>query len=443
MTMRRNSVVLVLALLGAGCNLQDTNTPVPQPDSLVLGRIAAIREAADKGAWDVEINEGLPEAMQAAMKREGKAVPTLAKDVKVRVKITPDTVCIPGERASGIDDFRVGQEVAVDPVPGSTAMVGTKLLLADAADIYLFSVYQAHVLPRSLQSLPADADRPDDPKLVNSAGTEVTPLPGPGGRFLYFAAGLRPGLPLGTKEAAPFGAVRPGMRDAKGALAPWAIGGYRPYRTAWENGAWTEPQPVALPGLAPDVSARLTWVNGSETACLVEVLQHDGARVFYSSERPDAKAAWGTLVKVDLPGGKSVGDGQRFGRELKAMVWTVYDGGSSDLWLSMEGKPGQPLEPRINSMGPEYAPRVGPNNCLYFCRADRQLLFAGGVVREVRLPGAQRRPLLEATPTADGKLLFFRVPRYTVGATDWDLAVAPLNGVTLGEPVLVDRWKPE
>ncbi len=54
-------------------------------------------------------------------------------------------------------------------------------------------------------------------------------------------------------------------------------------------------------------------------------------------------------------------------------------------------------------------------------------------MQEVRLPGAQRRPLLEAAPSADGKLIFFRVPRYTVGALDWDLAVAPLTGATLGE----------
>ncbi|OYW07089.1 MAG: hypothetical protein B7Z61_00125 [Acidobacteria bacterium 37-71-11] len=445
MTINRNFAVLGLAVLVvAGCNMQDTTTPVPQPDSLILGRIAAIREAADKGVWELEINEGLPETMQAAMRREGKPVPKLDKDVKVRIRVTADTVCVAGERASGLDDFRVGQEVAVNPMPGTTAMVGTKLLLADAAEVYLFSVYQMRFLPRSLQAIPADAFTPDDPKLVNSAGLEMTPLPAAEGKAVYFAAGLLPGVPTSGKDAPPVGAVRPGMRDAKGALAPWAVGGYRPYRTAWENGAWTEPQPVEFPGLAPDVNARLTWIDGGETACLVEVMQPSGGvRGLYSSQRAGTKAPWAALVKVDVPGGPSVGDAQRFGRQLKALVWTVYDQGSSDLWLSTEGKPGQPLEPRINTMGPEYAPRVGANNRLYFCRADRQLLFAGGVVQEVRLPGAQRRPLLEAVPSADGKLLFFRVPRYAVGATDWDLAVAPLAGTNVGEPVLLDKWKPE
>ncbi len=444
MTINRNFAVLGLAvLMVTGCNMQDATTPVPQPDSLILGRIAAIRETAGQGVWEVDVNEGLPEAMQAVMRRESKPVPVLDKDVKVRIRVTADTVCVAGERASGLDDFRVGQEVAVNPMPGTTAMVGTKLLLADAAEMYLFSVYQMRFLPRSLQAIPADAFTPDDPKMINSAGLEMTPLPAAGGKAVYFAAGLLPGVPISGKDAAPIGAVRPGMRDAKGALAAWAVGGYRPYRTSWENGAWTEPQPVEFPGLAPEVSARLTWIDGGETACLVEVLQRSGVRGLYSSQRADTKAPWAALVKVDVPGGPSVGDAQRFGRQLKALVWTVYDQGSSDLWLSTEGKPGQPLEPRINTMGPEYAPRVGANNRLYFCRADRQLLFAGGVVREVRLPGAQRRPLLEAVPSPDGKLLFFRVPRYAVGAVDWDLAVAPLAGANVGEPVLLDGWKPE
>ncbi len=444
MTINRNVSVLGLAVLVfAGCSMQDATAPVPQPDGLILGRIAAIRESADKGVWEVDVNEGLPETMQGAMRREGKSVPHLDKDVKVRVRVTADTVCVAGERASGLDDFRVGQEVAVNPVPGTTAMVGTKLLLSDAAEMYLFSVYQMRFLPRSLQAVPADAFTPDDPKLVNSAGLEMTPLPAAGGKVVYFAAGLLAGVPISGKDAPPVGAVRPGMRDAAGALAPWAVGGYRPYRTSWEGGAWTAPRPVELPGLAPDVNARLTWIDDGETACLVEVMQRNGVRGLYSSQRPDAKAPWAALVKVDVPGGPSVGDAQRFGRQLKALVWTVYDQGSSDLWLSTEGKPGQALEPRINTMGPEYAPRVGLKNRLYFCRADRQLLFVGGVVQEVRLPGAQRRPLLEAVPSADGKLLFFRVPRYGIGALNWDIAVAPLTGTRGGEPVLLDRWKPE
>jgi hypothetical protein len=442
--MRRSLLGLSILVLAVGCGTQDTNTPVPQSDALILGRLTAIREGAgDPAHWEVEVQEGLPEAMRNAMRRDGKPLPELAKDVTVRVRVTPDTVCVSGLRAGNLSDFRVGQEVAINPVAGTTALTGSKLLTADAAELYLFSAYQLRYLPRSLASLPPEVFLPDDPKRINSAGLEMTPLPLDGGKVVYFAAGLLPGVAASDKEAVPVGAVRKGMRDAFGKLEPWAAGGYRPYRVAWAGGTWGQPEPIALPNIPATESARITWVNDTETACLVEARQGDGQRRLFSSSRADLRAPWGALEKLDLPGGPSVGDAQRFGKLLKSLVWTVYTEAGSDLWLSMENKPGQMLEPRINTMGPEYAPRVGPNTTLYFCRADRQLLFAGGVVQEVRLPGAQRRPLLEAVPTKDGTLLFFRVPRFTPGARDWDLAVAPRVGTAWGQPVLLDDWKPE
>lgn len=424
--------------------MQDTNTPVPQPDSLILGRIAAIREAAgEPGVWEVEIKEALPEQMQDAMRREGRFVPALDKDVTVRVRVTGDTMCVAGFRAGDLDEFRVGQEVAVNPVPGTTAMTGSKLITADAAELYLFSAYRLRFLPRSLDSLPDEVKAPSDPRRINSAGIEMTPLALQGGKVVYFAAGLLPGIPLGGKGAEAVGAVRPGMRGRSGALAPWTVGGFRPYRVAFGKGGWEEPQPVELPDLMPDAKARFTWVNDDETSCLVEVTLADGARQLLAGQRANSRMPWGKLGRLELPGGPSIGDAQRFGKQLKAVVWTVYDANGSDLWLSTEDKPGQMLEPRINTMGPEFAPRVGPNTTLYFCRADRQLLFAAGVVQEVRLPGVQRRPLLEAMPAKDGSLLFFRVPRFTPGALDWDLAVAPRAGSGWGKPVLLDDWKPE
>ena len=436
--------MLALVVVLVGCGMQDTNTPVPQADTVILGRIAALREVAgEQGIWQVEVKEGLPEAMRNTMRRDGKPAPELAKDVTVKVRVTPDTVCVAGLRAGDLADFRVGQEVAVNPVPGTTALTGTKLLTADAAEFYLFSAYQLRYLPRSLASLPPEVGTPSDPQRVNSAGLEMTPLPVQGERVVYFAAGLLAGVPTGGPAAAPVGAVRPGMRDSSGTLAPWAVGGYRPYRVAWAKGRWAAPEPVALPGLAPEVSARITWVSEDETACLAEVVGGDGTKRLFASSRASAAAPWAALEKVEVPSGTSAGDAQRFGKQLKALVWTAYTGGSSDLWLSMEGKPGQMLEPRINTMGPEYSPRLGPNTTLYFCRADRQLLFAGGVVQDVRLPGSQRRPLLEAVPAKEGSLLFFRIPRFTPGAGDWDLAVASRAGSAWGAPVLLDEWKPE
>ena len=437
------SLAAAAALLLAGCNMQDANTPVPQPDSLILGRISAIREAPDRGAWEVEIQEGLPETMQGAMRREGKPIPQLDKELVVKVRVTAETVCVAGLRPGDLDDFRVGQQVAVVPVPGTTAMAGTKALFADAAELYLFSAYQLRYLPKALDELPPEAIAPADPKRVNSAAADLSPIPLAGGKVVYFATGLLPGVPVRGGEAAPIGAVRRGMKGASGALEPWVVGGMRPYRVAWEKGAWGEPQPVELPGLPPKVSARVTWVNEAETSCLLELRQPDGTRQLAASQRAGAKAPWGAPAKLDEPGGPSVGDGQRFGTQLKSLVWTVYDASSSDLWVSLEGKPGQALEPRINTMGPEYAPRVGPKQVLYFCRADRQLLLAGGVVQEVRLPGKQRRPLLDAVPARDGALLFYRVPRYTPGVMAWDLAVSARAGSGWGAPVLLDDWKPE
>jgi hypothetical protein len=442
--MRRFFVLLVVSLTAIGCGVQDTNAPVPQPDSLILGRITAIREVpGEAGVWEVEVREALPEQMQGALRKEARTVPQLDKDVTVKVRVTGDTVCVAGLRAGGLDEFRVGQEVAVNPVPGTTAMVGTKLVTADASELFLFSAYQLRYLTRSLSALPPEVTSPADPAKINSAGLELTPVPLRGGKVVYFGAGLIPGVPIGTREAQPIGAVRPGMRDRAGALAPWAVGGFRPYRVARGKEGWGVPQPVDLPGLTPEAKARITWVNEDETSCLVEVTSADGSKQLLGSQRANERNPWGKLEKLDLAGGPMTGDGQRFGKQLKSIVWTVYDPNGSDIWLAMEGKPGQMLEPRINTMGPEYAPRLGPNQTLYFCRADRQLLFAGGVVQEVRLPGAQRRPLLEATPAADGTLLFFRVPRFTPGGMDWDLAVAGRAGAGWGRPVLLDDWKPQ
>jgi hypothetical protein len=439
----RAAIVLASTVLAGGCGMQDTTTPVPQPDSLILGRIAAIRETADQAVWEVDIRAGLPETMQAAIRREGKTIPQLDKEVTVRVRVNADTVCMAGLRAGDLDDFRIGQEVAVNPVPGTTAMVGSKLLLAEAAEFDLFSAYQLRYLPRSLKEPVPASSLSSDPARINAAGLEMTPLPAAGGKVVYFASGLMPGLAVEGKAAPPIGAVRPGMRDAKGALAPWAVGGFRPYRVAWERGRWSEPQPVEFGGVPAAASVRITWISDDETSCLVELTQAGGRHELAAAQRAGAGLPWGALEKLAVAGGADVGDAQRFGNHLKALVWTVYEANGSDLWLSTEGKTGQPLEPRINTMGPEYAPRVGPNTSLYFCRADRQLLFAGGVVQEVRLPGKQRRPLLDAVPTRDGALLFFRCPSFAPGMLNWELAVARRAGSSWGKAVLLDDWKPE
>lgn len=433
---------LLVALVASGCGLQDVDTPVPQPDTVIFGRIAAITPVAgDEKAFDVEIVAGLPETMSHALKADGRPVPQLGKDLKVVVRVTPESLCVADMHPTDIDAFRVGHEVAVVPLPGTSAMVGSKKLLATATEMFLFSSYQARYLAGSLDVLGPELTGSRDPARVNSGGPELSPLPLAGGRVLYFAAGLvaspRPDL-----QAAPVGAFRPGM-GSEAAPAAWAVGGYRPYRTELGENGWTPPQPVTLDGLPEDASARFTWVRKDETEGLVEVLTASGERQLWQVRRADARKSWGALERQTLPSGASVGDAQRFGPDLGYLIWTAYEADSSDLWLQEPGKEGQILEPRINTLGPEYAPRVGPRAILYFCRGDRQLLFAGQVVREVRLPGKQRRPLLEAAPTADGAWVFCRVPRYAAGRVDWDLAVVPYREETWGAPVPVDDWRPQ
>ncbi len=436
---RRWGLLAVLVL--ASCALQDTSTPVPQPDILILGRLAGIRQLAeDPGVSEVTVTAGLPETMAAVMRREGRPLPQLEKDLVVKVRVTRDTICIVDGEPTDLAVFRVGQEVAIVPRPGSCAMVGSKLLLAEAGEFYHFAAYEVHHLPRALGELPESVTTRRDPARINSAGQEQTPLPLARGKVVYFAAGLVPPIKEGDE---PFGAVRAGMREPGGALAGWAVGGVRPYRVAWGANGWGAPEPVVLAGLAEDASARISWINEAETSCLVEVIV-PGAPVFLAeAKRPNAKAPWGPLERCAEATGASTGGGQRFGREGRSLVWTVFTGGGSDLWLAVSGAAGQPLEPRINTLGSEWAPRVGPGNTLYFCREQRQLLFANGIVQEVRLAGEQRRPLLEATPTADGAWLFFRIPRYVPGQVEWDLAVAAREGGGWSKAVRLDDWRPQ
>ena len=440
--MRQTLGMLVGVAALAGCRMADTTTPIPQPDTVIFGRIAALRPVSgEPGATEVDVQAGLPARLQDVMRRENRPVPALEKDLLVRVRVDGDSLCVAGLRAGDLDAFRIGQDVTIVPRPGTCAMVGTKLLLAEAAELYQFADYQLRALPRTLDAIPAEVGLPGDPRRVNSAGTERSPLPLAGGRIVHFAAGLLP--PLGG-HGQPRGAVRAGMTASGGALAAWAAaGGYRPYRVAWGDEGWTVPEAVVLDGLPEEASARLTWVDAAETACLVEIERPGGDRGLFSSRRAGAGDPWSALEPVTVESGGSVGDAQRFGSRGGALVWTLYDPSGSDLWLSLQGQKPGPVDPRINTLGAEWAPRVGPRNSLYFCRGGRQLLFTGGTVEEVRLPGAQLRPLLEAAPSADGALLFFRVPRYVPGEPDWDLAVAALGSDgRWGAPTALDDWRP-
>ncbi len=422
----------------AGCPQDVTRTPVPQEDVLIVGRLLSMQERAqERGVFDLTVGLGVPETLKGVMRKEGRPIPESEKEMLAKVKVDGSSVCVVDGQAGELSQLQVGQEVVVVPVSGSCAMVGDKELLADAAEVYEFASYQLRTLPRSLESIPSWVTDRLDAKKINSSGKEVSPIPLRGGKVLYFSAGLLPPVREGEGMR---GAIRPGMtRD--GQLLPWARqGGVRPYRTELKEGGWTPPEPLVFPDLADEASVRVSWVSEDEKALLAELRMPERDPQLVESRRDD-KGNWGPLQPVPEAAEQAAGDGQRFGSQLGALVWTVYEYGSSDLYLKLSGQGRMPLEPRINTTNTEWAPRVGPNTTLYFCRGDRQLLFAQQIVQEVRLPGLCRRPLSEAAPTADGQLLFFRVPRFTPGELDWDLAVARRQGEGWAEPVLLDDFR--
>lgn len=440
--MRGSVVILVFAgIVIGGCGPNPEVTPVAQPDTLITGRIAGVRpNPGDPSAAEIDVAVSVPEVLQESLRREGRPVPAMPKDYKIVARVTRDTVCVAASRAVDLAALRVGEEIVVLPVPGTTAMIGASRLDAEAAEVIQFQTYRASRMARSLDTVPAGFDPVGSAERINSPGPETTPLALAGGRVLYFAAGLA-SVQLAS-GAVTVGAVRPGMKTGAGSLAPWAVGGTRPYRSEWRDGRWSAPTLIEFLALPMDATVRITWVNESETSCLVDVVENGDTHKLLASERSDAKSAWGALSPVGLATGASTGDGQRFGTSSKALVWTVFSPEGSDLWLSLDGKAGQALDPRINTLGPEWAPRVGSKHELYFCRAGRQLLYQRGAVNEVRLPGAQLRPLLEAAPQAGGTLLFFRVPRYVFGEADSDIAVATRTPDGWSDAIAIDDWRP-
>lgn len=440
--MRRLAGLIPFTLVMAAC-VQDAGVPVPQPDTPIFGRIVAVRDATgEAGGAEVEIKAGLPNRLEAVMRREGRIIPEMEKDLLVKVRVSAATVCVADLVATELAAFRAGQEVAVLPVPGTVTLTGTKLLRTEAQELYDFAAYELRYLPRAIAVLPAGVSDRQDAARVNSSGVERSPIPLQGGKIVYFSAGLLP--PAVPNSGGPLrGALRVGMQGGAGSPLPWAVGGMRPYRVAWAGDRWETPTPVVFPGLAPEAGARVTWVNEGETGCLVEVNEPGKPSRLLESRRSKAILPWGPLAALAVAKGESVGDAQRFGKDGAYLVWTVYAGDSSDLLMGKPDGHSGPLDPRINTPGREWSPRVGPNTTLYFCRGQRQLLFEGGMVHEVRLAGAQRHPFFEAAPLADGSSLFVVTPRFTPGEPDVDIAVARREGSGWGAAVPLDDWKPE
>ena len=355
------------------------------------------------------------------------------------VTVTPDTVAVIGGRPAGnLDGLRPGMDVVALPVPGTTRLEGTERLLAEAALVADFESFRRWRLPKSLPPSEREAAG-GDPARIGSPGIEHAPVPLKGGTVLYFAARLR--RPW-QENAEWIGARRAGLEP--GTAERPAL--ERPFRTELGPDGWSAPEPVTFPGLDDAWTVRITWMNEEETLCLVTVRDAEGNRWVGRSERPRPGASWSPMERLAGAGEGSAEDAVYLAGSTKSFAFTTDRGGNLDIYLyyPKRGETPQPLDPRIDTAGAEWAPRTGPKNELLFCRGDRQLLYVGGVTRPVRVEAPLRIPLTEVNPTRDGKWLFACLPRYTPLELDQDIVVLPwIAPGKAGAPVPVDEWRPE
>ncbi len=436
-------VLMVLALTAsvwlAGCDALNPQRPTPQPDTDIYGSLVSKAQDPERPeATVLKIKVGLPRALSGKRAEEGRPeVPVESEDLVATVTVTPDTTAILGDLPAGtLDGFRTGMDVVVLPVPGTTRIVGTKELLADAALIADFESFRSWRLPKSLgETVP---EEPSDPARIASAGVEHAPVPLKGGTVLYFAARLR----RPWKDGTPWlGAARPGLKPGDGEHPATE----RSYRTELGSDGWSVPELVTFPGLDDARTVRVTWMDEEERLCLVTVQDGDGTRWVGRSSRAKATAPWGSVERLEDAGDAPAEDAVYLAGSTTAFAFTTDRHGNLDIYLyyPKQGKDPMPLDPRIDTAGNEWAPRTGPANELLFCRGDRQLLYVKGITQPLRVDVPLRIPVTEANPARDGKWMFACLPRYTAGELDRDIVVMPwLEPGKLGEPVPVDDWRP-
>ncbi len=431
-------IVLAICLVFTGaCDFLDPARPTAQPDAEVFGNLIEVtRNPDDPDLWIAVIQVGPPRALRAAEEETGKPTPAVEKGLVATVTVGPDAVVIANDGPADLESMPSGTEVVVLPVPGTTLIRGSSELWVEADTLMDFSTYSLWMLPKLAKAPAPDLD---DPLAINSTGSELAPVPVADGKVLYFSAHLRPPA---TAEEGWHGALRDGL-TAEGE----AVGGIeRSYRTELGDDGWSAPELVVFPGLEDAVLQRVSWVSEDETECLMTVKTGSEPPWVGAARRPNAAAQWGEVEPIEGVGGQSQDAVYLTGSRTKLVF--ASDRGSrdrADFFLfdpDVETGP-QPLEPEICSFGNEWNPRTGPENELVFCREDRQLLFKGGQVRALRLPGPHRTVFTQAAPTADGKWVFFCIPRYRPLNFDEDIYVAPVGkDWSLGTPVPVDDWRP-
>jgi hypothetical protein len=439
--MNRISLLLTLALLASlsACDLLDPSRPIQHPDTEIFGNLMDVVPVADaEASWSVSVRVGMPKAFVKAEEAEGKPTPALEKGIAADILVTRDTVVLIDGKPASIEDIALGSEVTVLPVAGSTRMMGTSQVTAAAAYLIDFESYRRWKLPRLLVDEDFDSPR-SDPARINSDGVEHVPLPLAGGRVLYFAARMRPS-PRSAGEW--MGAPRPGL-DSPAEGAPAAE---RSFRSELSADGWSPPEPVFFEGVDGAFRVVVSWVSPDETRCLVTV-QDQNSSWIGSAERSSAGASWGSVERITKGDEDHTSDAVYLAGSQSKFVFSISHGAGApgDLWLfdpNAEQTP-LPLEPAVNTPGSEWGPRIGPGNELFFVRDDRQLLFAGGALNAVRVPGPHRTVITEAAPTDDGRWVFLCIPHYRPVDLDQDIFVAEwLSEGELGEPVPVDDWRP-
>ena len=437
--MRRPMIpVLAIAIvMTGGCDLVDPARPTPQPDAEIFGNLLDVERLPDPpNSWTVRVRVGAPRSVRAADEDIGKPTPEIAGGTVATITVGADAVVYVDDRPGLLEEIASGTEVVVSPVAGTTEMYGSNDLRLEASTVMDFATYRRWRLPKLETTVETPAD---DPALINSAGSELAPVPVAGGRVLYFSAHLRPPA---RPEDSWQGALRDGLVEpAEGVPVV-----ERSYRSENTTDGWSAPSLVSFPGVAEAIQQRVTWVSGDETVCLVTVRYPDQAAWIGRATRTGVGAKWSEPLRLDALG-DDARDGVYLAGSTSKIVFATSRGGGthSDLFL-YDPKIEQgsaALQPPVFSNGNEWSPRTGPVGELLFNRDDRQLVLKGGQVRALRLAGPHRIPLTRAAITDDGRWLFFCLPKYRTPEIDEDIFVASVaEDYVLGQPVPVDEWRP-